>query len=155
MEISTTRFGAMEVDKKSIIRMPRGPLGFEDEKEFFLMQHRDSTRFWWLQSATEPSLAFVVVDPCQFFSDYEIEISDSDVEKLNLKDAADAMVLTIVSIDRKSGEITANLAAPVVINAKELIGMQIVLQDDRYRVKHKLETRQNEDSADKVVAKAA
>jgi|YNPNPStandDraft_1061719.scaffolds.fasta_scaffold00001_11 flagellar assembly factor FliW len=138
MKIDTTRFGVLEVDDDSVVSMPRGPLGFEDNTEFVLIQHRPDTKFRWLQSTADPALAFVVIDPSDFFADYEFEISDADAEKLNLDSADDALVLAIVTISEGGKEVTANLAAPVVINSKELVGMQIVLQDGRYSVKHSL-----------------
>src|SRR3989339_1909025 len=129
MEVNTTRFGVLEIDESSIIRMPKGPIGFEKQKDYCLIQHRPDTNFRWLQSVDEPGLAFVVVDPSEFFTDYEIELSDTEAEKLRLKDADDAMVLVVVTINDRGQEISANLAAPVVVNSKELIGAQVVLQN--------------------------
>ncbi len=60
MKANTTRFGVLEVDDSSIIRMPKGPLGFEEQTQYILIQHREDTNFRWLQSLEEPSLAFVV-----------------------------------------------------------------------------------------------
>ncbi|MFQ3550150.1 MAG: flagellar assembly protein FliW [Armatimonadota bacterium] len=138
MKVETLRFGTVEINDGSIIRMPRGPFGFENHLEFCLIQHRPDTKFRWLQSVSEPALAFVVIDPAEFFTGYEIEISDADAEKLNLKSADDALVLTIVTIGNGGKDVTANLAAPIVINSNELIGMQVVLQDQSYSVKQPL-----------------
>ena len=98
MKIETSRFGALEIDDSSIITMPRGPLGFEDKTRFVTIQHRTDTLFRWLQCVDDSELAFVVIDPSVFFSDYDIEISDSDVEKLQLQSEDDAFVLTFVTI---------------------------------------------------------
>ncbi len=138
MRIDTTRFGVLEIDDSSIIRMPRGPLGFEDQTDYCVVQHRPDTSFRWMQSVQEPSLAFVVIDPSEFFSDYEVELTDADAERLNLTSPDDALVLCVVSVGEHGTEITANLAAPIVINAKDLAGMQVVLQDPRYSVRHSL-----------------
>ncbi len=146
MKITTTRFGVIEIDDSSVIRMLRGPIGFEDYKNYCLIQHRPDTSFRWLQSVDEPSLAFVVVDPSQLFEDYNIELSDADAEALHLKRAEDALVLTIVTIGEGGKEITVNLAAPIVINANELIAMQVVLQDGRYPVRQPLTTVREEKS---------
>ncbi len=135
MKVETLRFGTLEIDESSIVRMPKGPLGFEEYNEYCLIQHRPDTNFKWLQSVQEPALAFVVVDPSDFFTGYEIEISDADAESLHLSSSDDATVLTLITISDSGRDITANLAAPIVINSKELIGMQIVLQDNRYSVR--------------------
>ncbi|MDH7602774.1 MAG: flagellar assembly protein FliW [Armatimonadota bacterium] len=138
MKIATTRFGVVEIDDSSVIRMVNGPIGFEAYKNYCLIQHRPDTSFRWLQSVDEPTLAFVVVDPSQLFEDYTIELTDADAEALRLECAEDALVLTVVTIGEGGKEITVNLAAPIVINAKELIGMQVVLQDGRYPVRQPL-----------------
>ena len=137
MKVETSRFGAIEVEESSIIKMPRGPIGFEQYTSFVLVEHRPDIDFRWLQSTQESSLAFVVADPSKFYTDFEVEISDADAEKLNLNSASDASVLVVLTVSG-SEEITANLAAPVVINMKEMLGMQVILQDNRYPIKHPL-----------------
>jgi len=137
MKAETSRFGAIEVEESSIIKMPRGPIGFEQYTSFVLVEHRPDTDFSWLQSTEESSLAFVVVDPSKFYADYEVEVSDADAEKLNLKSASDASVLVVLTV-LSGSQITANLAAPIVINMKEMLGMQVILQDNRYPIKHPL-----------------
>lgn len=138
MKVNTTRFGVLEVEDSSVLAMPRGLLGFEDNNEFCLIQHRPDTNFRWLQSTEDPSLAFVVVDPADFFMGYDIEIPDAEAEKLKLEKAEDALVVVIVTIKDEGKTITANLAAPIVINSKELLAMQVVLQDSRFHVAHPL-----------------
>ncbi|MCL5105760.1 MAG: flagellar assembly protein FliW [Armatimonadetes bacterium] len=155
MKVETTRFGELEVEESSIIKMPKGPIGFESYTDFVVIEHRPDTEFRWLQSAEDPTLAFVVVDPSKFFTEYEIEISDSDVDKLHLTSEADATVLVIVTIAEAGKEITANLAAPVIINSKELIGTQIVVQDSRYSVKTPLVAYIDKPTEEKTTVKAA
>ena len=155
MRIETTRFGVLEVDENSIVRMPSGPLGFEDQTRFCLIQHRPDTSFRWLQSIGQPGLAFVVVDPADFFDDYEIEVTDPDAEQLELTNEQDALVLVILTVGKGSERVTANLAAPIVVNSKTLLGMQVVLQDERYSVSHPVATRITAHSPENTTAKAA
>ncbi len=136
MIIQTSRFGSIEVDEKSILQLKRGLLGFEQWRKFCLIQHRPDTPFKWLQSIEEAGLAFVVVDPAQFVSDYEIEIGDQEAAELEIDDPESAVVLTTVTINPKERQVTTNLAGPIVINAKTLVGMQIVLEDERYGTQH-------------------
>ncbi|MCE5199444.1 MAG: flagellar assembly protein FliW [Armatimonadota bacterium] len=154
MKVNTTRFGVLEVDESSVIKMPRGPLGFEERTEFVTIHHRPDTSFRWLQSTEDPALAFVVTDPIEHFGSYEIEISDADAEKLHLTTEDDALVLSIVTISNRAQEITVNLAAPIVINTKEMLGMQVVLQDNRYSVKQSI-LNAAEKTEQKVTVKAA
>jgi len=150
MKVVTTRFGVLEIDDSSVIRMSRGPLGFEDQTDYCLIQHRPDTSFRWLQSIDEPSLAFVVADPSEFFADYDIEVPDSETGILRLKNPDDALVLTIVTISDGGSRITANLAAPIVINSRELIGLQVILQDNRYSVEQPLVVNRDRSTADEA-----
>ena len=138
MRVDTTRFGVLEIDEGSIIRMPKGPIGFEEQTDYCLIQHRPDSNFRWLQSVGEPGLAFVVVDPSEHLADCEIEVPDAEAARLRLKDPGDAMVLVIVTIGDHGREISANLAAPIVINSRELVGMQVILQDSPYPIEHPL-----------------
>ena len=151
MKVKTTRFGEVEVDESALITMPSGPLGFENSTRFCLIQHRAGASFRWLQSIEEPGLAFVVADPSEYFTDYEIELSDADTEKLQLKSEEDALVLTILTVRDNGASVSANLAAPIVVNSKNLTGTQIILQDDRYTARHSLvQTRAKQTTAAKV-----
>jgi flagellar assembly factor FliW len=140
MKVETTRFGALEVDDSALISMPSGMLGFEHCKQFILLQHKAGSSFNWFQSAEEPTVAFVVVDPVNYFADYEVEISDSDVEKLHITDSEDASVFVILTIKDEGKDISANLAAPIIVNFKEQLAAQVVLQNERYSTQHSLIT---------------
>ena len=135
MEISTTRFGDIEIAEESIVHMPGGMLGLEDWKRYVLLEDRPDTAFKWLQAVDEPSLAFIVIDPMEFFPDYEIELPDEQAESLELSDPCDAIMLTTVTVGG-DGKITTNLLGPIIMNARTLRAAQIVLTDDRYTPKH-------------------
>ncbi len=157
MKVETSRFGEIEVNESSVIKMQRGPIGFEDYTSFVVVEHRPDTEFRWFQSTQEPTLAFVVVDPSKFFNEYEITISDADAEKLNIQDESDANALVIVTIPGGGKEITANLAAPIIINTKEMTSMQVILQDSHYPVRHPLVaiSEKCEQDSEKITVKAA
>lgn len=70
---------------------------------------------------------FVTADAEVFFPDYHPEIDDATAERLGLTDAADALVLLIVTIAEDVTRSTANLLAPVVVNARTLAAEQVVL----------------------------
>jgi flagellar assembly factor FliW len=144
MTIETTRFGEVEISEGSILQMPEGMLGFRSLNRFVLLEDRPDTPFKWLQSVDDPSLAFIVVNPMDFFSDYDIEISDDDAESLGLADPTQAAIVTTVTIDKNEGLITTNLLGPIVINSKTLMAKQIVLQDEKYGTKHTIGTNGSE-----------
>lgn len=136
MKIKTTRFGTVEVSKDSIVNMPDGMLGFPACTRYVLLHDRTDTPFKWLQAVDDPAVAFIVINPTDFFPDYEIVLNDDQVASLDLKEATEAIMLTTVTVDRENGKITTNLLGPIVINARTLHARQIVLDDERYGTKH-------------------
>lgn len=150
MEVNTTRFGTMQIPDDTIITMVRGMFGFEQYTRFCMVHHRPDTSFWWMQCIDEPSLAFVVADPAQLFTGYEFDIPDSEVEKLKLKGESDAFVMAVLTVAAGGKEITANLAAPLIVNLQEMLAMQLILQDNRYHVRHPLVLSASQPTVQKI-----
>jgi len=137
MKLETTRFGEIDIDEKERINFPQGLYGFKSEKEFVLLA-TDETPFFWLQSVANPELAFIVTEPWGFCSNYEFDLKKEVQNELNVTSKDDVMVINMVVIPDDPQEMTMNLKAPVIINRKERLGKQIILDDERYAVKYKL-----------------
>lgn len=140
MIVDTTRFGPLEIDPESILVAPRGLIGFPSAQRFVLIEHAPGTPFQWLQSLDDASLAFVVTDPHLFFPDYELEIPDSEAERLGIREPEEARILTTITIRRAACEVTANLLGPLVIGLLSRRIAQLVLDGDRYSTRHSLPT---------------
>ena len=82
----------------SVIQMPDGLLGFERVKNYKLLTRPEEAPFMWLQMLDNPKRAFVVVPPQYILSDYNPDLSDLDVEFLELAEPSDAFVLNIVTV---------------------------------------------------------
>lgn len=136
MLIDTDRFGPLEMDEDRIINFKRGLLGFPQHRRFALIQTSPDPVFFWLQSADDPALAFVVCDPLAFVPDYQVPIRPADVDGLQLGDLSDCQVLVVVN--KVDDQLTANLMGPLVIGARSLLGKQLVLSDKRYSTRHAL-----------------
>lgn len=143
MEINTTRFGNINLEDAPMINM-RGPiLGFEHLNRYTLIHQKEDSAFWWLQSVDDGAVAFVVVNPFLIKDNYAPELRDDDVALLEIKDQSDVQLLVVVTIRSNPTQISANMRAPIVINLKEKLGKQIVLDDDSYDVQHRIETDSN------------
>ena len=141
MKIQTTNFGEIEILEENIINFPSGLLAFEDQKDFTIVDNEDEENpFMWLQSLNNPDLAFVIINPFVFKSDYDFNISESTVEKLKIKSQKDLSIYTIVVIPEDIKEMTANLSGPIIINNKERLGKQIIVDNNDYTTKYKLFT---------------
>lgn len=140
MKIQSERFGEVEVADSSIITFNKGIPGFEEYKKYALLPADESgeTPFFFLQSIEKEVVSFFVVDPFSFFKEYDINLEDQLVERLQLENAADAIVLTTVTVKGEIKDATTNLKAPLIINNNKQLGMQIVLDNKNYQIKQPL-----------------
>jgi flagellar assembly factor FliW len=121
-----------------MVRMPMGILGFEQTKDYIHVVKPDEEPFGWLQVEGNPMLAFVVIDPFVILPEYKPDIPPADVEFLGLKDATDALLLGIVTIQGRN-RATVNLKGPLIINRHTLTGKQVIIANAaEYSVQHPL-----------------
>lgn len=136
MKISTTRFGDISIDESKVIQMRDGMLGFEQLKRYVLLPQDKETPFLWFQSVDDGSVAFVVINSLAVKPDYEPVISDDEVKLLGIASPEDAVLLSVVTIRSDPFKVTANLRAPIVINAKKMMAKQVVLAEPDYPVQY-------------------
>jgi flagellar assembly factor FliW len=136
MVIDTLRFGMLELPESVLVTLPDGLLGFPECRRFVVLPYDDEMPLCWLQSADDPEVAFLALEPHLFFAEYEVMLSDSDTAALGLAKAEDATLLSLLTVSRDAHAITANLAGPIVVNVITRRGKQIVLDDARYSTKH-------------------
>ena len=140
MKITTKYLGEVTIDKKDIINFKSGILGFEEEKEFVLLGVPNDELFGFLQSIHNSNIAFLLINPWDFFLDYDIEIPDEDLAKIGIhsNEEGQMAVYTIITLGETLKTSTTNLLAPIIINVKDNTGKQFILNDTNYTTKHKL-----------------
>ncbi len=138
MKVKTTRFGELEVEKKDIINFSEGLLGFEDLKKFFIVDPGDQTLILWLQSIDDAATAFPMIEPKIYKPDYAVKLLPAELNSLNLENLNNTSIYTILTIPQDVTEMSANLKAPIVINNQSKNARQIVLQDSKLEVRHKM-----------------
>ncbi|MFZ5986029.1 MAG: flagellar assembly protein FliW [Bacillota bacterium] len=137
MLLNTKHFGEIEIEKDKILTFKDGIPGFEQVKKFVVLYSGDDTSpFRWLQGVDNGDLAFAVIDPFMVVRDYDIELPREAVDSLKIEKLEDVMVLSIVVVPEDISKISMNLKGPVIINTKNNRGMQVVLDTDRYSVRH-------------------
>lgn len=136
MLIKTKYHGELEINPENIITFEHGIPSFEEEKAFILLELDSS--FFVLQSTTTPLVAFLLTSPFTFFPSYQVELSDGVIEALKIGNQEDVAVFGILTAREPFDETTINLKGPVVINSKEKLGKQIVLNDNSYNTRHLL-----------------
>ena len=136
MKINTSRFGEIEVNESDFLTLSEGLIGFPELTQFVLLDHDADSPFKWLQSASDPSMAFITISPLAFRPDYMIEVTEEEVANLKLTNADEAVISVIVTIPLDPKKMSANLKAPLVFNLTNRLGKQIILKDAQYQTKH-------------------
>lgn len=136
MTFQTTRFGELTVGEGEVISFPEGLFGFEDLKRFCLVDPGDDTLILWLQSLDKKEISFPVLEPKIFKPDYVVRLSGQELRALQLDNVNQGVVFNIITIPNDVALMTANMKAPVVINLKDQVGKQVVLQENEYSVRH-------------------
>ena len=137
--IKTRPFGEIEVDERQIIDFPEGILGFDYIKKFVLLDSEDeNSPLKWLQAFDEPTLAFIVIRPDDFMNEYELAVSQNDIEAVKVTGPVKIIVFAIVTIPQNPADMTANLQGPLIINPEKRIGRQAIMLTDKYSVRHKI-----------------
>ncbi len=129
IRLEKTRFGTITIDESAEIRFARGLIGFSGETRFALLE-RERGPIAYLQSLNTPGLALPVVDARHLQPGYP-ETGDDLAGKAGL-DREDNLVLVVLAIDPLDGTLRANLLAPLVIDAKNRSGAQIILDPEKY-----------------------
>lgn len=135
MRVQTKAYGEVDVDERQTVSFPAGLLGFEKFKDYVLLDAPQKP-FFYLQSMNVPDLAFILIDPFLFRPDYSIDVSDETMGEIGVASPSECLVFAIVTVPADGQHITANLLGPIIINKTNRLGIQAVLPDPRWRVKH-------------------
>lgn len=139
--VIVSRFGPIVVEAENAITFPSGLLGFPGLRDYALASLPDERfrRFLVLQSLEDDGVAFLVqpLDPDQgLIAQAEL---DEACATLGIP-RADLALLLIVSVRRQADKavLTVNLRAPLIINAARRRGVQHVLANGAYPIRHVL-----------------
>ena len=120
----------IEVSEEQIFSFDPGIGGFESLRRYALIPEQDSP-VEWLQSLEDPDVAFALLEPFAFKSDYAFELSDADAEALGMREAQDALVRCVLTLHEDPEKITANLLAPLQTDPDREHVMTTLMQPDR------------------------
>jgi flagellar assembly factor FliW len=126
-------------DELPEIRLVRPIPGFPDLTRFVLVRLGDEAGeealLYELRSVEAPEVRFLVAVPDAFFGDYVVELDDATCAELELEQADDALVLVLLTISGDGASTTANLLAPIVINARLRVAAQVILTGAEWPVR--------------------
>ena len=141
MKVETVRFGAIEVEEERVIHFPEGLLGFPENKDFVIKEHKPDSPFMWLQSMNAPELAFVITNPFLVKPDYLENLSPGERAAFNSENDNKLTIFVLVTIPPGQVQnMTVNLLGPLIIDIESRTGKQVILPNSGYHHRYPLGT---------------
>jgi flagellar assembly factor FliW len=138
MKLDTKFHGVREYKEEDVIIFSKGLPGFEEYKKFILFPVEENDIFSILQAVEDEEVGIVTISPFVRFKEYEVKLSDEKLKDLKINSPEEVLVLNTVTLSTKTEDITTNLKAPIIVNIKEKLGEQIIIDNEKYLVKHPL-----------------
>lgn len=141
MKVKTRYFGEVEIGEEKIIHFDKGLFGFEEYRDYTILYDVDGDEnpfFSWLQSTTEESLAFPIVNPQRVNPEYNPVVEDALLGSIGEVQEGDLVVFLIATVPADVKKTSVNAKAPLIINAGTCKGVQIVVENADYKVKQYL-----------------
>lgn len=140
MKIETKYLGEIEINEEDIIVFPNGLLGFESSRDFVLLDVPDNPTFKFLQDIKNSYVSFLLMNPWDFFKDYDVDLPDEELMKIDIdpKGENNMVIYNVITLGKEFKNSTGNLLAPIVINLSNRQGRQFILNDSQYITRHRL-----------------
>lgn len=142
MQVKTNFLGVeetIEVTEEQIFSFDPGIGGFESLRRYALIPEQDSP-VEWLQSLEDADVAFALLEPFAFKTDYAFELSDADAAALGMREAQDGLIRCVLTLHEDPEKITANLLAPLILSRRSHMARQVILQNSDYPLRFQLFT---------------
>ncbi|MCH5272762.1 MAG: flagellar assembly protein FliW [Lachnospiraceae bacterium] len=141
MLVKTRHFGEIDLDENKIITFEDGIIGFENYKRYTILYNNEdgnNNTISWLQSLDEPELALPVISPLTVMADYNPIVEDEVLQPLGELTEENVIILLTLSVPSDLTKMTANMKAPLVINADTKKGCQIIAENPDYMIKYNI-----------------
>ncbi len=131
-----TAFGAFSADAASVVTFASGLPGFEHCRRFVLISAPALEPFTCLHALDAPHPSFLTIDPHRVVDAYLAGVPGGDRRRLAATDDEPLLWLAVVRLDEAGA--TANLRAPIVINPRRMVGVQVLEADGPFAADHRL-----------------
>jgi flagellar assembly factor FliW len=108
----------------------------------------------WLQSVDSMDLAFILMDPRSVIADYAVALRKTELDELAVTKSDELDVYTLVVVPADHSQLRTNLKAPVVINMKQRLGKQTILDGSDYPIQFFLSQGQGDSDKTQEVSSA-
>ncbi|MGN1083881.1 MAG: flagellar assembly protein FliW [Lachnospiraceae bacterium] len=141
MLVKTRHFGEIDLDENKVITFEDGIIGFEHCKRYTILYNNEEgngSTISWLQSLDEPQLALPVISPLSVMADYNPIVEDEVLAPLGELTEENIIILLTLSVPSDITKMSANLKAPLIINADTKKGCQIIAENPDYVIKYNI-----------------
>jgi flagellar assembly factor FliW len=112
--LDSTRFGAVQIAAESVIEFSNGLIGLGGSR-YALLTSDAGSPFAWLHSMEDADVALPVTNPWLFFSEFAVDLSDGEAERLGVRDPNATDVWVTVRAASRLEDFSANLRAPILV----------------------------------------
>lgn len=142
--IRTKCFHEVDYTDSSVFHFPSGLPGFEHEHNFVFLNRLDSHPILFMQSVLTPELCFVLLPVLTVAPNYQLTLDEEARADLKLplegqpKIGKDILCAVIACARGNHEPPTINLLAPVIVNLRDRIGLQVIQTQSGYSHRHPL-----------------
>ena len=141
MKIATRYFGDIEIEDEKIVHFKNGIPGFDEYKDYTVIYDIEGgteALFSWLQCVTEKDLAFPIVNPFRVKEDFDPIVEDELLKEIGDFESEDLAVFLLATVPSDVTKSTVNMKAPLIINTKTRLGIQIIVENEDYEIRHQI-----------------
>ena len=141
LRIPTKFLGEVDYTPDAVFSFPAGIPGFENHTEFLFLNIPEISPLMFLQSVDSRNLCFVLLPILTLAPGYQLDLTAEELHGLRLPAfrqpvlGRDVLCAALVSVGNKDVPF-ANLMAPLVVNLKARIGLQIIHPEAGYSHRH-------------------
>lgn len=136
----TQEYGTLEYDPSDLIHFPDGIFGFQDLHDYLPLcfnEQEDETMLLYL-SVDNPKIGFVIINPFALDPAYHPVLSEEEIQYLGADDPDSLMYYVLCVLKDDYLDNTVNMKCPLVINPATRTGMQVILYNTNYGMRHTL-----------------
>ncbi|GEN35041.1 flagellar assembly protein FliW [Aneurinibacillus danicus] len=136
LTLESSLLGTIAYEAGEVYTFADGIPGFPHLHEFIFRKIEDSP--FTVMHAIQEDTCFFLIDPFTRYADYECKLPAFALEQLKIESQEDVLCYTIVVLREPLTDSTTNLSAPIVLNVRERLGMQLALENEAYSIRTKL-----------------
>jgi flagellar assembly factor FliW len=141
LRIPTKFLGDVEYTPDAIFSFAAGIPGFESHQEYLFLNIPQIAPLMFLQSVTCRNLCFVLLPILTVAPEFQLNLTADELRQLDFAEnqrpvlGHDVLCAALISVGNKEVPY-ANMMAPLVVNLKTRVGLQVIHPESGYSLRH-------------------